>query len=499
MASIRIHGETLIVRFITGLLIPTLVAGLVTCGALAAFLQHSANSIDAELAAHQEEVSKHALVEHISTTPTWQEEFAVWDEAVAAYEDADTEWLLENLGQSVFQYHNIPRIMVFNSAGEPLMVLRDGGEVPVASAAAGREALSPVFEQLRSLDMVAAISAYKEGLTDVVPMVELIAPYEGKPSLITAIPLLSETGELESAAGGEGIYVWVSPFDQALADSIGDHTLLKGTRFAPMPPLEGHPAVPVMGTSGQVLTWLTWTPERPGTRLLQQGLPGLLAGLAVAAGIVGLLLHRLRQALQQLQAEREEAHYRALHDPLTGLGNRSLFQTRLSHSIKSMPRGEPRLALLAIDLDHFKPVNDTLGHAAGDELLRQTASRIKALLGPEDTLVRLGGDEFAVIQPTIQTHNQPEALARAIIAALSQPFLVAGTTVNIGASLGIATAPDLAADETELARHADQALYRAKNGGRNRYCVYRPELASEPERLQAEIERAFENKSGSAA
>lgn len=499
MAPTRNQGEELIVRFVTGLLVPTLVAGLVTCGALAAFLQHSAGIIDAELAAHQEAVSNHALHEHMSTTPTWQSEFAVWDEAVEAYEDADTQWMLENLGQSVFQYHSIARIMVFAPSGEPLVVLRDGGEVPVSSIDAERAALRPVFEQLRSLDMVAAISAYKEGLTDKVPFVELVAPYEGKPSLITAMPLLSETGDLESATGEEGVYVWVSPFDQTLADSIGNHTLLEGTRFAPVPPANGHPAVPVTGTSGQVLAWLTWTAERPGTRLLQQGLPGLLGGLAVAAGIVGLLLHRLRVALQQLSAEREEAHYRALHDPLTGLGNRSLFQARLSDSIRSMPRGEPRLGLLAIDLDHFKPVNDTLGHAAGDDLLRQTASRIKALLGPNDTLVRLGGDEFAVIQSAIDTHDQPIALARAIISAVSQPFLVAGQPVNIGVSLGIATAPDLASDETELARHADQALYRAKNGGRNRYCLYSPERAPEPERMQAEIEQAFDRKAGSAA
>ncbi len=428
-----------------------------------------------------------------------QSEFAVWDEAITAYEARDVDWLVENLGQTVFEYHGIARIMVFDAAGQPLMVLRDGGVVPPASVKPALPDLQPLFAQLRQLDKIAAISAYKDGITEDAPYVESVLNFEGKPSLVTAMPLYSDSGETDSAAGEEGIYVWVVPFDQALADRIGEQNLLINTHFSPDLPPQRHPAVPIMGSSGQPLAWLTWTPERPGVRLLWQGLPGLLAGLAVAAGIVGLLLHRLAVALTQLKEEREEAHYRALHDPLTGLGNRSLFQTRLSDSIKSMPRGEPRLALLALDLDHFKPVNDSLGHAAGDDLLRQTAGRIRGLLGPDDTLVRLGGDEFAVIQGAIETHDQAMVLARAIIAALSQPFLVANTSVQIGVSIGIATAPDLAADETDLARHADLALYRAKNGGRNRFCLYSPEQPTEAQRLQAEIEDAFERRAGTAA
>lgn len=486
-------------RYVTGLLLPTVAAAVVTCVALAMFLHRSADTIDAELVLQQELQGQHALAEFVEVTPVMQAEFAVWDDAVLAHEAGDVDWMVENLGLSVFNYHTIARIMVFNSAGEPLMAMRDGGEVPAASVEKDLPALQPLFDQLRGLDMVAAISAYKNGVTDKVPHVETVMLFEGVPSLVTAMPLFSETGDVDSPAGSEAIYLWVSHFDQALADRLGSQQFLTDARFERELPPDTHPGVPVANADGTPIAWLTWTAERPGARLLWQSVPGLAIGLSVAAIIVGILLHRLRVALTQLQAEREDAHYRALHDPLTGLGNRSLFQTRLSDSIKSMPRGEPRLALLAIDLDHFKPVNDTLGHAAGDELLRQTAGRIKALLGPDDTLVRLGGDEFAVIQSAIETHDQAVGLARAIIAAVSQPFLVAGTTVNIGVSLGIATAPDLSTDETELARHADQALYRAKNGGRNRYCLYTPEASTEPERLQAEIEEAFERRPGTAA
>jgi diguanylate cyclase (GGDEF)-like protein len=486
-------------RFVTGLFLPTVAAGIVTCVALALFFHRSADTIDAELVLQQELQGQNALADYIEITPGLQAEFAVWDDAVLAHSAGDVGWLVENLGLSVFGYHRVARIMVFDANGKPLMAMRDGGEVPTASVQPHLSELQPVFDALRSLDMVAAISAYKNGVIDEVPHVEAVLLFEGLPSLVTASPLFSETGDVDSPAGSEAIYVWVNHFDQTLADRIGDQQFLSDARFVTEMPEDAHPSVPVATADGTPIAFLTWTPERPGARLLWQSVPGLAIGLAVAAGIVGLLLHRLRIALTQLQAEREEAHYRALHDPLTGLGNRSLFQTRLSDSIRSMPRGEPRLALLAIDLDHFKPVNDSLGHAAGDDLLRQTAGRIRALLGPEDTLVRLGGDEFAVIQGAIETHDQPMGLARAIIAAVSQPFLVANNTVQIGVSIGIATAPDLAADETDLTRHADLALYRAKNGGRNRFCLYSPEQPSEAQRLQAEIEDAFERRAGTAA
>jgi diguanylate cyclase (GGDEF)-like protein len=121
----------------------------------------------------------------------------------------------------------------------------------------------------------------------------------------------------------------------------------------------------------------------------------------------------------------------------------------------------------------------------------QVAARLKPLLGPEDTLIRLGGDEFSVIMPNITDHEGPKALAGAIIEALSRPVNLAAGTATIGVSVGIATAPDQAHEESELVRCADEALYRAKNGGRNRYCIYSKEAGNEPARREAKLRDRF--------
>jgi diguanylate cyclase (GGDEF)-like protein len=145
---------------------------------------------------------------------------------------------------------------------------------------------------------------------------------------------------------------------------------------------------------------------------------------------------------------------------------------------------------LALDLDRFKEVNDTLGHEAGDELLRQVAGRINSMLRPSDTLVRLGGDEFAIVQADITTHADATGLAQRVIDALQAPFHLSGNSTQIGVSIGIVTAPDLAQTEAELIARADDALYSAKAGGRNRFCLQAPQ-ANEPARREHELHQAF--------
>jgi diguanylate cyclase (GGDEF)-like protein len=291
--------------------------------------------------------------------------------------------------------------------------------------------------------------------------------------------------------GDEPILVSGLLLDDALATTLKDQYLFNSAHFALTPEVAaGEAAYPVRNNAGDTIAWFKWQPDRPGTRILQDTLPVMLGAFVVAGIIIGLLLRNLRRATAQLQAERAEAQHRALHDPLTGLGNRALFRDRLHQAIVNMSRGAPQLALLALDLDRFKQVNDTLGHEAGDELLRQVAGRIASLLRPTDTLVRLGGDEFAIIQTGISAHTDAAALAQRVIDVLQAPFHLAGTSVQIGVSIGIVTAPDLAQTEAELAARADDALYRAKAEGRNCFSLF-AQPATEPARLEQEIRHAF--------
>jgi diguanylate cyclase (GGDEF)-like protein/PAS domain S-box-containing protein len=167
---------------------------------------------------------------------------------------------------------------------------------------------------------------------------------------------------------------------------------------------------------------------------------------------------------ERRRIEARVAHL-AHHDPLTGLANRGLFGVRLDEALVRAGRGEP-FALLCLDLDHFKEVNDTLGHPTGDALLQAVTERLNVLIQPPDTAARLGGDEFAVIQSGLQRPEDAIALADRIIAALQAPFDLSGKRVVIGASVGIAIAPDGGMDARTLLMRADVALYASKAEGR---------------------------------
>jgi diguanylate cyclase (GGDEF)-like protein/PAS domain S-box-containing protein len=160
------------------------------------------------------------------------------------------------------------------------------------------------------------------------------------------------------------------------------------------------------------------------------------------------------------------ANHLALHDSLTGLPNRVLFRERLDQALVRNSKDNSRVAVLCLDLDHFKEVNDTLGHGAGDVLLKELAERLKACVRPTDTVARLGGDEFAVIQVGVNQPVEVGALSRKIMTAVKAPFNINDQELYVGVSIGIALPEGAGDDPGRLLKNADIALYRAKQAGR---------------------------------
>lgn len=175
-----------------------------------------------------------------------------------------------------------------------------------------------------------------------------------------------------------------------------------------------------------------------------------------------------------IERKRIEGHleHMALHDTLTGLPNRKLLEERLRQDLARCQRQGERLAVMFLDLDKFKQVNDTLGHDVGDQLLIDTAGRLKSCLREGDTVARLGGDEFLVVLADITVPNDVATVARKIIAQLAQPFHFQDKESHIGTSIGIALFPDHGKDPETLLKHADVAMYAVKKRGRNDYCVF---------------------------
>ncbi|MDN3684633.1 GGDEF domain-containing protein [Vibrio sinaloensis] len=173
-------------------------------------------------------------------------------------------------------------------------------------------------------------------------------------------------------------------------------------------------------------------------------------------------------------------HNRAYFDPLTGLPNRSLFLDRLNQSILNAERSGKSFALLFIDLDHFKDVNDMHGHEVGDQLLKQVSKRIKQSIRVTDLSARFSGDEFVVVLDHIQdvsvAINVANRIATKLINALSRPFQIGNQSVLISASIGVSIYPEDSATQDTLIRFADNAMYHAKSSGKNNFQFYSKEL-----------------------
>jgi diguanylate cyclase (GGDEF)-like protein len=195
----------------------------------------------------------------------------------------------------------------------------------------------------------------------------------------------------------------------------------------------------------------------------------------------------ITSCIQSIRGLREAAHrdaqqkvliHQAYHDALTGMGNRLLAHQELTSLLES-PSSRVGFALLAIDLDRFKEVNDSFGHKVGDDLLIQVGERLRPLIRKKDTLVRMGGDEFVVILESCPDEAEAAAIAGRILESVNMPFYIGSHVVGVGASIGICLYPTGAADVSELFHHADLALYKVKERGRNDYFFFDEEMRAE--------------------
>jgi len=273
--------------------------------------------------------------------------------------------------------------------------------------------------------------------------------------------------------------VAVAPAEGEVGRAFAERFLLQDARVVVgSPPEAGKQIAEVElardNASGRRVTFV-WRPKRPGADLLRRSMLYLLLGSFCLIGGAAILLLQAWRANLGLVRSKERARHLALHDPLTGLPNRRLFGERLSVARRSLSRDVTDFAVLCIDLDHFKEVNDAYGHDAGDELIRLVADRLNEVCRQDEMVARLGGDEFAVLVSNIGASGAA-ALAQRLIERLSGDVYLSRGQAQLCCSIGVAFVSDLATDEIETLREADMALYRAKAQGRGRYCFFEPEM-----------------------
>lgn len=218
--------------------------------------------------------------------------------------------------------------------------------------------------------------------------------------------------------------------------------------------------------------------------------PLVLTTTVMVVMVMSFLHDSLQNILKEMDETTQLAISRGMHDPLTGLANRVLLEDRLRYAIERQRRTGENFALLMFDLDHFKKVNDFLGHHAGDELLKSVATRVSELTRETDTVARLGGDEFVVVQSGISTERDAQLLCRRIIDSIGEPILISAREVKVGASIGAIIGDQTKGDACEYMRLADIALYRAKDAGRNTFKFFTDVMDAQVHR-RANIEQAL--------
>ncbi|MCK5001872.1 MAG: EAL domain-containing protein [Gammaproteobacteria bacterium] len=216
------------------------------------------------------------------------------------------------------------------------------------------------------------------------------------------------------------------------------------------------------------------------------------AGSMVNAISLSLEIKKRRFIQEELKLQKETLHYHAHHDPLTDLPNRFLFDDRLNQSIKQARRDLTQLAVLFIDLDHFKGINDSMGHKVGDELLVEVAKRLKSGIRQTDTLARLGGDEFSIVLNQVANNDVVVEVTQSLIRAMNEPIELRDQSFYITLSVGVAIYPEDGHTPEELLKNADAAMYQAKDEGRNTYQFY-TQIMTEKAFERIAMETSFRN------
>ncbi|MBB3525619.1 diguanylate cyclase (GGDEF)-like protein [Rhizobium sp. BK456] len=302
---------------------------------------------------------------------------------------------------------------------------------------------------------------------------------EGRPTIVGVVAINdADQGRQQPI---RQFLVVVRFIDGAALDELSRQQGLNGARFARTADADEHEvAFQIDATAnGEPIGFIVWRPDLPGSRVIGRLMPALSIAALVIAVLFSFLLVRLRSSLGELKKSELHARQLALHDVLTDLPNRALFAMRFDECLAETRNSSERSAVALLDLDRFKAVNDTFGHAAGDELIRMAAERIRAILRPADTLARLGGDEFALLLRDIKDHDQVlPAICEAIVAELGKPFpLLHGEAVaRVGGSIGVTVVPDAGRNADDIMRYADVALYEAKMGGRGQWRLYSPSM-----------------------
>lgn len=439
-------------------------------GTFWAFALFVVENIDRQAFERQAAFAAQGLQENRDAVIKGQEGSTVWSDAVRAVRQGDMPWLEENFGPWMYSYLGFDGSFILDADDRPVFAMFGGLTRPASTYGLYADVISPIVDGLRS-----RMTRASEGLDDSTGAVADLGFTDyrlvgGVPTIISAKPIIPSGDDLQQRPGTEFIHIALKRVDAATANRIGVQYGLEKAAVVPSTRNERPTAVPISRENGDPIGFLVWKPYQPGTALLQRLGPPLLLVLVLGGLTVIVLLQHSRRSAKELARL-------AFKDQATGLPNRTAFGMILEDLSKKASHGEGEFALFLVDIDRFKNVNDTLGHPAGDELVRQTAERLNEVaVSHSCELARLGGDEFGLLCPA-QT-DDPAQIAELLVAAMRSPFVIDGQQVFSSVSVGVRDSRGKDKSASAMLREADIALYEAKARGRSQYRLFTDELQS---------------------
>ena len=461
--------------------IPTAIT-LALLGALVGTILHfSTSQSDAYALARQDRLVRIAVQQTMDRIAVDQEASTYWDDAVLRMRETplEQEWIDNNLGIWFFTYYKHDETYLLDASDRPVYAMQQGLRTrPEAFAKVATPVLGMALGLRRQLAVSHAAPEGSHGQTIGANDMALI---DGRPAIVSVKPIVSETGDIVQAPGSEYLHVSLRYLDGSFLKTLTELYGIDNPHVTARP--EGEAFMPIRASDGRTLGYLNWTAFTPGEEVENKMVPVLFLAFIAIGVLIGLLLLRLWRSRVELEASRAQAQHLAFHDSLTGLPNRALFEDRVDHALS---RRNADVAVMLLDLDRFKNVNDTLGHQAGDALIREFGIRLSSLTREADTIGRLGGDEFAILIEQCKPADL-HRLAKRILNEMQRPFSIIGNELHIGASIGIAMGSGREFDRLELVRKADIALYNAKDAGRATYCLFKPHM-DDSVKLRGQIE-----------
>lgn len=412
-----------------------------------------------------------------------QEGTAIWDQAFFYTRPGsfNPSWIDANIGRWMLANHGHDQTLIIGVDGKPVYNFLNGRDQDPATARELADSIHPLVARVRARFInsftrlpsgLFVVERPKSGFTRSVNETGF-TQLDGRPAFVAVTAIGPELKQFLAERQPPAVLVSIKMLDPARLSALAERSGTHDLRVSPREPNDGNAAsLAIKDPRARDIGYLTWQSENPGAQILAGVSPMLFFLATTIAGLTGLVLYYTRQNTRRLAESEARAHHAALHDSLTGLANRDFFSSRFREELGEWHSGRGIIGVIYIDLDHFKDINDTLGHAAGDEVIREAARRLRVLAPDNATLARISGDEFALLLPECADRSYIETVLRRMQDRFAVPMYVAGNHLHVSLSVGAAIAPDDSLSMGELLRKADIALYSAKSGGRGRWAFF---------------------------